>query len=60
MKQKKLFIVKHTHRFGATYYLVRAKKLPRVGDVVRKCEIDYEPDRGEYVEVEVAGNILEM
>jgi hypothetical protein len=60
MKEKTLFIVMHTHRFGTDQYLVRAKKMPREGDVVKKCEIDFEPDRGEYIEIDVAGKIIDI
>lgn len=58
--EKKLWIVVHTHRFGTSTYLVRAKRCPSIKRVVKKCEIDYEPDREESIEIDPAGEPVEM
>lgn len=49
--EKKLFVVVHEHRFGTTTYMVRSKRMPREKVVVEKCEIDFEPDRGEVITI---------
>ncbi len=49
--EKKLFIVMHSHRFGTTTYMVRSKRMPNEDMVVEKCEINFEPKRGEVITI---------
>ena len=41
----------HTHRFGVSEYTVRSNKYPNQFNVIEKCEIDFEPDRGETITI---------
>lgn len=59
-KVKKLFVVLHTHRHGISMYPVRASKKPTDKELIKKFEIDFEPDREEFIEVEEFTEITEM
>lgn len=60
-KQKKLWLVTHTHRFGHSTYLVRAHRCPSLKRLIKVLEIDFEPDReDEALEVELMGEPVEM
>ena len=51
MKDKRLFVVVHEHRFGTSTYMVRSKEMPSEDLVIEKCEIDFEADRGEVITI---------
>lgn len=51
MKDKKLFIVVHEHRYGTSTYMVRSRRMPGERKVVEACEIDFEPNRGEVITI---------
>lgn len=51
MKDKRLFIVVHEHRFGTSTYMVRSRTMPGERRVVEACEIDFEPNRGEVITI---------
>jgi hypothetical protein len=48
---KQLWMAIHHHRFGVDGYLFRAAECPDEETMVRKLEINYEPDRDEYIDV---------
>ncbi len=51
-KGKRLMTVLHAHRHGVTSYLIRASKIPTEKQLVKKLEIDFKPDRDEFIEVQ--------
>ena len=51
MKNKRLFIVVHEHRFGTSTYMVRSARMPGERKVIEKCEIYFEPNRGEVITI---------
>lgn len=48
------YIILHNHRFGTTAYVVKASKLPTEKEVVKALGIDFEPDREEYIEIQLS------
>lgn len=47
-----LCICKHTHRFGETLFLAYSDRELKAEDFIMQFNIDFEPDRGEYIEVD--------
>jgi len=41
----KLFLVMHHHRHGVDAFLIMAEKEPEIDDLVKACDLDYEPIR---------------
>lgn len=60
MKEKNLYMVNHSHRFGQNLYLVRSDRLPMIGEVIKACEIDFEPDREETLEIDKVEEIVDI
>lgn len=50
---KSLWIILHSHRYGITYYHLRADKEPTEEQVIELFDIDLETDRGEEIEIEL-------
>jgi len=48
---KQLYTVTHTHDYGADTHLLRSAHAPSVDEVIAFFGIDYEPERGEDIEV---------
>jgi hypothetical protein len=55
-----LFIAIHTYKYGTETYLVEAKREPSLSQVIRACDIDFEPDREEYLEICEAGKVYKI
>lgn len=45
-----LWIALHHHNFGCTTYLFTAYTEPTIEQIIKTCEINYEPDIGEDLE----------
>ena len=55
-----LYVIIHHHRHGVTTYLVRSDHIPGEDEVIRECDIDFEPDREEYIDIEQCDDIKEL
>lgn len=44
-----LYIVEHDHKYGVSSYLVSSQFRPTKKIVIEKCQIDYEPEKGETI-----------
>lgn len=51
MKDKTLYSVIHNHNYGSSNYLVRCSHFPTEEEVIEHCNIDYEPNRGETIDI---------
>lgn len=51
MKEKRLYVVTHEHRFGTSAYIVWANHCPTEQEVVTALDIDFEPDRAETISI---------
>ena len=49
--QKDLYIALHSHRFGYSSYIIRCNRYPSVDEVIDLCNIDFESDREEDIEI---------
>lgn len=53
-----LYVVVHRHEYGSTPYLVVSRHLPACDELVDKLKIDFEPDKGEELDVmDLAGQL---
>jgi hypothetical protein len=59
-KEKQIFTVVHTHRHGTSIYVVRAARKPSVKRVVKKLKLDFEPDRDEFIDIDMCDLVVEM
>lgn len=50
-KPESLWVVVHTHEYGTTVYLVKTAREPTKGQVIKRFKIDFEPDKGEGLEI---------
>ncbi len=59
---KNLYVVMHTHDYGADTHLVRADRCPTEDEVIAAFHLDFEPERGEEIVIEAANEetILEL
>lgn len=48
-----LYAVIHSHRYGTTAYLVRSTKQPTEEQVVEACDIQFEPEREEHIDIDL-------
>ena len=47
----KNYIIIHHNKYGSSVYLGKAKIVPTEKQVVKTFDIDFEPDKEEYIEV---------
>jgi hypothetical protein len=47
----------HTHRYGTSFYLVRAAVEPTEAELIDACNIEFESDRDEGIEIELIDEI---
>ena len=47
----KNYIIIHRHKYGSSVYLGEAETLPTEKQVVKTFDIDFEPDKEEYIEI---------
>jgi hypothetical protein len=47
----KLYTVVHEHRFGVDCYLTKWSTTPTLRQVIRCCDIDYEPEMSESITI---------
>lgn len=57
-KEEALYVVVHRHEYGSTPYLVASPHIPSCDELVAKLKIDFEPEKGEELDVmELAGQL---
>jgi hypothetical protein len=49
--EKQVYMVLHEHRHGSDIWLVRSNQIPSEDEVLKHCNIDFEPDRGESITI---------
>jgi hypothetical protein len=47
-----IWVVLHTHRHGVSIYHMRSAQRPGEDEAVKALEIDFEPDREEFLDIE--------
>ncbi len=47
-----LYTVRHSHRHGESTYVIKSDHLPTQEEVIEKLDIDFEPDREEFIEID--------
>jgi hypothetical protein len=47
-----LYLVTHTHHHGVSTYFIKAATEPDEDQIVADLDIDFEPDRDEYLDIE--------
>lgn len=48
---KQLYTVIHEHRFGDSTYTVNSDHLPTEKEVIKHCDINFEPTKGETISI---------
>jgi hypothetical protein len=51
---KHYWVVMHHHRHGTSANIVECSHEPTEEEVIAACDIDFEPDREEYIEIDRA------
>ena len=49
--KKALYVVTHSHEYGADTHLLRADHLPSEAEVIAQFSLDYEPEKGEEIDI---------
>lgn len=49
--EKHLYSITHIHEYGADTKIVRADHLPTEDEVVERLGLDFEPERGEEIDI---------
>jgi hypothetical protein len=52
-----LYIILHHHEYGTTTGLVESDHEPGEDEVIRALGLDYEPDKGEWIEVSLVDKV---
>ena len=47
----KMFLITHSHRHGVDAFMLMAEEEPTIEQVVKACDLDYEPDREETIDI---------
>jgi len=55
-----LYAITHTHRHGTDVYVVRCNHEPDEDELIKALDIDFEPDREEWLGVSVLGPIIDI
>lgn len=55
-----LFAIYHSHEYGSSQWLLWSEIVPSEEQVVEYLEIDFEPEKGEYIDVEEIEEIHEL
>ena len=48
---KTLYAVIHNHIYGTSFFLVRCAHYPTEEEVIKYCDIDFEPLKGESIDI---------
>lgn len=56
----KLFAVYHSHEYGSTQWLLWSEIVPNEEQVVESLGIDFEPENGEYIDIEEIKKVHEL
>lgn len=51
-----IYLVSHSHKYGISRYLLKSCWKPKKTEAIARLEIDYEPERGEEIEIESLGD----
>ncbi len=57
---KNLYLIVHEHRFGNDYDLIRSLIVPDKETVIKALNIDFEPDKGEFMEIIPMDTIVDL
>ena len=57
---KKLYIAVHHHDYGISVFPVLSNHLPSQKEIIRVWNIDFEPDKNEYIDIKPSGKPKEI
>ena len=65
MPDKTLFVAVHHHDYGTSVYLFRytpteEQPVPPEREIVSRCDIDFEPDKEEWIDICEADEIVDL
>jgi len=55
--QHKLYSIYHNHEYGGTHWLMWSEIFPNKEQLVEALEIDYEPEKDEWISVEEVDSV---
>jgi len=58
--RKELYIAVHHHHYGISVYPVLSDHLPSEEEIIKVWNIDFEPDKDEYIDIEPSGRVKEI
>jgi hypothetical protein len=57
---KELYIAVHHHGYGISVFPVLSDHLPSQEEIIKVWNIDFEPDKDEYIDIEPSGKPKEI
>jgi hypothetical protein len=52
-----VYVIVHSHRHGHDTFVVLSDHEPSEEEVVKACDIDFEPDEDEYIDIYLKGSV---